>query len=536
MEPELKKKEFQNQKKILIIVSVLVISLFLGSSFSLLTSHEETGEVINFKTGDLNMQVTSVGTLNLNEELPKSDEDALANSEEITLTLHNNGSLEIGKYEIKLVSNGTTTLDSNCIKFSVSEDGGTNYLETKLLSETNNIIYTGYNLKEEDKTLKLKIWVAENAGEDALNKLFEGKIGAELYQNGDMMTDVVKSKLISNYSIVKEGFNGGLVGINTDGNLYHEGNNEEIREYRYSGLDVNNYITFNDEMWRIVGVFKDEKGEHLRIVRNSVLTKDMFPDTYTINGITYNIKSTTDGDYAYWNKKADGTGNNDWTTAGLQYWLNTKQDETVEKPNNGYLSYLKDGVEDLIDTTKYYLGTVTYEYVDSGNLGIKDTPKEAYANERKVECANGVGPTENNSQTAVEGNTGCRVWAENKATWEGKVGFLYPSDYGFSTESTHWGTMMKFSVFNSTGTNKSSDTSWLHKQANKKNNEWLVSPSSYGTNTVAVLANTGEVSHYKEGYVYSQYGRGVRPVLNLKSEVKITGGDGTQANPYTLEN
>ena len=49
MEPKLKRKEFKNQKKTLIIVSILVISLFIGGSFALLSNKSETGEVVSFQ-------------------------------------------------------------------------------------------------------------------------------------------------------------------------------------------------------------------------------------------------------------------------------------------------------------------------------------------------------------------------------------------------------------------------------------------------------------------------------------------------------
>ena len=143
MEPKLIRKDIKYQKKTLAIVSVLVISLFIGGSFALLSSSDETEEVVTFKTGNFNLEVTTTGTLSLDGEVPKSYDDGFKNSD-ITLTLTNTGSLEVGKYEVKLDGDTGTTLDANYIRYSVSDDEGKTYLASKLLSETNNIIYTGY--------------------------------------------------------------------------------------------------------------------------------------------------------------------------------------------------------------------------------------------------------------------------------------------------------------------------------------------------------------------------------------------------------
>ena len=143
MEPKLIRKDIKYQKKTLAIVSVLVINLFIGGSFALLSSSDETEEVVTFKTGNFNLEVTTTGTLSLDGEVPKSYDDGFKNSD-ITLTLTNTGSLEVGKYEVKLDGDTGTTLDANYIRYSVSDDEGKTYLASKLLSETNNIIYTGY--------------------------------------------------------------------------------------------------------------------------------------------------------------------------------------------------------------------------------------------------------------------------------------------------------------------------------------------------------------------------------------------------------
>ncbi len=50
----------------------------------------------------------------------------------------------------------------------------------------------------------------------------------------------------------------------------------DLTDYRYIGNAPNNYVNFNDELWRIIGIFKveDDDGnleERVKIVRNESL-------------------------------------------------------------------------------------------------------------------------------------------------------------------------------------------------------------------------------------------------------------------------
>ncbi len=316
------------------------------------------------------------------------------------------------------------------------------------------------------------------------------------------------------------GQTGGIIGIKSD-NTKTTSPDDEVREYRYSGLGANNYITFNDEKWRIIGIFKDEDGqEHMKIVRDEVLKRDVFPATYTANGETFNIQYTGSSDYAYWDKPTSGSYYNNWGEAGLMYWLNSLG------TTDGYLKTLTSTAQNMIEETKWYLGTVTYLYSSVSSFGIKDTPIEAYNYERAVSgCSGGKGPSANSSQSKVEGNSSCRVWANNAATWNGKIGLMYPSDYGFSADSSYWNTRLLYGSFNGNASN----SSWLQKEANHSDYEWLLSPSSYYPGYVAHWGSGGIVL-----YNIADDGYGVRPVLYLKSDIEVNGGEGTSGSPYIL--
>jgi len=301
---------------------------------------------------------------------------------------------------------------------------------------------------------------------------------------------------------------GGLIAINTSGTLYD--GTGTIREYRYSGATANNYIKFNNgEMWRIVGMFKNSSGDwNLKLMRNTMLTSAELPSTYTYSGTSYTIENGTTG-YVYWNYSGT-TDNNDWTTAGLQYYLNG---------TDGYFGTLSSGAQALVDTSyTYYLGNYGWNV---------DTAISSYTSERgSTVCSSSV--------TSNTHNNNCNIWYGNKATWSKStnsnangIALLYPSDYGYSASSSYWGSPTLVDWSSTQG-----NTSWMYATANHTTYEWMLSPSSDGSYYAARWDSSGFVGYY---YVYNGYGGGARPVLNLLSTAEIdTNHTGSSSDPYVL--
>jgi len=76
-----------------------------------------------------------------------------------------------------------------------------------------------------------------------------------------------------------------------------------LTDYRYIGNDPYNYVTFNNELWRIVGVFTVEDGngkkeQRIKIVRNDKLAKKMAWDSSNVNEwSTSSLNTYLNGDY-----------------------------------------------------------------------------------------------------------------------------------------------------------------------------------------------------------------------------------------------
>ena len=98
-----------------------------------------------------------------------------------------------------------------------------------------------------------------------------------------------------------------------------------LTDYRYIGSDPNNYVEFNNEIWRIIGLFDTDNGtgkyeKRIKIVRDEFL----------------------DGNFKY-----DDNGTNDWEHSSTCSYL-----------NDNYYNSLSSDLKSYINDVKYYLGGV----------------------------------------------------------------------------------------------------------------------------------------------------------------------------------
>ena len=142
---------------------------------------------------------------------------------------------------------------------------------------------------------------------------------------------------------------------------------------RYQGTDPNNYVEFNNETWRIIGIVDGK----VKLVRDKI---DLMP----LND------QDKDGKYD------QGIDINDWSNSTLKARLNgTYYDSLINK--------------DMIDTTIWHLrGYNMIDYIDK---------YEMYGIERGTEPLEGI-------------------ILHNTPTIEQNIGLMYPSDYGFAAKHT----------------------------------------------------------------------------------------------------
>ena len=280
---------------------------------------------------------------------------------------------------------------------------------------------------------------------------------------------------------------------------------EATTDYRYIGSSPNNYITYNDEVWRIIGVFDGK----IKIIRNDSI------------GMPWDYKKSGVG------SSTSNYGSNDWTDSQLMYMLNP----TSYKLKTGYTSdgtYIYDGSGNIIyqlgckpasiasGATSYSCTANTWALNSTALSQISETIY--YLGGRKYNSTTHIGTAEE-IYTWERGTT---VYSGRPTNWTGLVGLMYPSDYAY-TFANGVDVTCYSDIYNcSKGTPSSS---WLYKSGTS---QWTVSPYSSSTFFVFDVRSAGNVvnSHAYNGY-------GVRPVVYLSSDIKLD-GTGTSSNPYVI--
>ena len=184
------------------------------------------------------------------------------------------------------------------------------------------------------------------------------------------------------------------------------GATEDITEYRYRGASPKNYVTFNNETWRIIGVFPTDDG------------------TGKIENRIKIIKDQSIGN-KYWDTSGE-YGSNNWARPAT---LNTELNTT-------YLNSLDSTAQNMIGDAKYYLG------------GYKDTTitsEVMYSYERKIK-----------NTTSNE-----FYYGTNPNNLVGKLGLMYASDYGYAASDECKQTLNNYN--NTTCKNNN----WLFKSNNE---------------------------------------------------------------------
>ena len=290
----------------------------------------------------------------------------------------------------------------------------------------------------------------------------------------------------------------------------------EIDSYdniRFTGANPNNYVSFNNEIWRIIGLFSnvitvDENGNEQR-ERLIKIVRDNSLGNYSWDTSDESINS--------------GKGINEWSQAKLMYELNCDGDESSEYCNaevgitDGYLSDKTSGTANWYNNAKN-VQTGTYNYSNN----IKADYKDRIANVRwYIGGISSYTLTPINAYTEEHGNTFVSNpddEVERKTSWDGKVGLVYASDYGFiSTNEACRNTSLR-----SCNTNN-----WLF--TSKRIFRML---SATSTDSYSVLSATTQVPTV---FLEASSAYAVYPTIYLKSDTVIASGTGTSADPYVIK-
>lgn len=245
--------------------------------------------------------------------------------------------------------------------------------------------------------------------------------------------------------------------------------------YRYQGADPNNYVWFNDELWRIIGYVPvsvnsaTETGEYrVKIIRN--------------DSIGALVRETNTTSTAVWEDKS------------LYTLLNT--------------CYL--GKASSCASACYSYFNSSYKPVTQCNYSVNGIKESEYYENMVENVYWGIGASEVSTATTMYSTEN-----STKTSKQAKIGLMSASDWGLAI-SGYTGSL---SYSNAQGYTKDN---YLFTNGY----EWTMTSSSSFPLRVYGLGGLVTINSY-DGYA-------ARPVLYLKSNVYVVSGTGTQVDPYRI--
>ena len=519
----------ENKVKLIVILSTItmMILLFGGITYAYFTSTNNNGStsIVEVTGGKMTISYTD-GTSDLltsKDIVPSND---IIVNKTFTLTGTNTTSGLEMPYEVGLdyISGFSDGMIHYYIKRTSANDNvSSNLVGTANQTIPGNTSETGYthgtlkkgnryfklasgefkeNTTNQTITFGLKLQFPDNnENQDSeKGKNFTGKIVVNYKESA---TDTLIAKFDSETKTNEVSTSGLFIDNTSDVNL------------RYTGANPNNYVEFANtgELWRIIGVFnvKDSTGKlerKIKLVRNESLGSYSWDATgnnnYGFNNWTEaDLKNELNGDYL-----------NTALTANKNNWYNSYWDSSTNKPvlrqtgEFNYTNVIKSNYQNMISESVWNIGGNSYNNPSSAPYGLPLL--DQYNKERGTITYQNSRPTE----------------------WTGKVGLIYPSDYGYATTLAECHENLRAGVTY----DKATDT-WNYSNGKCKTDNWLfrntwywtLSPCSGNSNSVFGVGGGGAVGG---GSAFNS--DSVWPAVFLKSDILIASGNGEKNSPYRL--
>jgi len=573
-----------NKKKAIILgIIVLTIGMISGVSFALWQITLTADSTNTITTGCFRVSFEEQNPISLENAFPITKEEGKSLTP-YTFTITNTCE-SYASYQINLEILNNTTFENLDYFDILFEDSIFTLKEKETVpttlsnATTARKLETGYLDVNQSKTFELRIWLDENTPneEEFMNQIFSSKITAiathqtefdretpssnfevtnlsnQIYVDAKNSSDNTSVKYYY-YSLDGESFVktkepeytfevGELnYGVATDtiktladslseeytvyvktedeyGNISEVVTKKVYKEFaydnttdnnlRYIGASPNNYVLFNDELWRIIGVMENiddgtgKKETRIKLIRNE-----------SIGG--YSWDSSDIGING-------GHGINEWSQADVNtllndYYYNRTMNQrcfvdvnNISQPCDFNEVGLLDTTKELIDNSLLYLGA-------SENISDPQSFYQSERGEKTGKICSGIYCTDN---------------VVRSTRWIGKIGLMYPSDYGYATSGGHTTSRetclnVNLDQWNNNDISDCKNNNWIYKI---DKNQWTITP------IIDAAYSCGALYLYPAGNLGfdGAFGAGpIHPTLYLKSSIKINKGLGTQNNPYEL--
>ena len=381
-------------------------------------------------------------------------------------------------------------------------------------------LITEYLGPNKSKTYDLRLWLDENVTTETVNiqnTTFNSKVvvTASYVKEMPFATNVI-SKLAKDadssstdvYTVPNK------TSDTCTYTLAYDGTSDN--NLRYVGENPCNYVKVDDEYWRIIGVMNNiddgtgKKESRIKLIRDE-----------SIGNYSWDTSDTNSGD-----------GVNEWSQADLMKLLNpgyesesyggslyynSKSGWCWSAPGKGRSACdftskgLKSNLKSLIGNVLWNTGSNGENNWDSTTNGLVN---HFYSYERS-----------NNTGKVCSSGNYCTDTITRKTVWQGKVGLMYPSDYGYATvgnSSTSRSTCLSTALQSWKG--DCSNTDWLSNST-----QWTMTPNGDSSKACNAYLIGSSVSSLFGGMSYN-----VRPSVYILSKATILNGEGTKEEPYEL--
>ena len=397
--------------------------------------------------------------------------------------------------------------DGSIVSYHYSRDDGSNYTSSPNNSYTFDGLTSG-------TTYYLKVYVTDSNGRTSA---VTSKTQATTYVNPSV-SRVTASNITSDSVTINVTASGGTNNISR---YYYSSNNgaswvnSTSSSYTFTGLSAGTKYNFKVYVKDTAGHSSSQKSVSATTEDNTFAS--YIKDLYTsdgVNGIYYHNSSLTNGagDNSY---RYSGANPNNYVCFGSTA-------ATCPNDNLYRIIGVFDNQVKLIKSTSYgeYAWDSSYSN-DWSSSDINNTLNSTYLNSLGSTWRSKIA-----THTWYVGGHTTYIATSKKfynaessgTTWNGKVGLMYVSDYGYAANSNAWSDYLR-------DYNDYSSTNWLFLGSS----EWTIAPDSSGSYSVFSVNLSGGLANSTANLGYS-----ARPVFYLNSNVALENGTGSSSDPYRL--
>ena len=374
----------------------------------------------------------------------------------------------------------------------------------KLLDKDEEIICKDV-AKINDEDYKSCIISFDSEGNAKVSITGKGKFGGLKITNGTKENAEVKEITKPTYGMKAVEYISNLLEYDGEG---LKKDNTPDQNIRYYGANPNNYVSFNNELWRIIGVF----GNNVKLIRNEKLGELSWDSSESSVNDGYGINQ--------WGESKDTSGNI-YEGADLKVYLNKMYyGGTSVTCYNGYnnttttcpTNTLDETAKSSIDNHTWNTGAIQYK--------TRTDTLAFYSAERGTigkMCSSG---------------SYCNDTVTRKTTWTGYVALPYVTDWAYASSESVCETNMQKQDSSNNYNYICKNNNWMHYGSTYNDVTWYLSPFTNPSNANFVWRVNGD------GFVrydFATYPLSVFPTIYLKSNILIESGKGTSSDPYILK-